>query len=99
MTEAIKARAIAAMGEIFVTRGKNKGMLLAKAPPSQTDAYAAWQGAMMACNPYKASIFGMMIMTPEQSEIMRFVDKVFSTVKGAPLLERNRLALETLGAW
>lgn len=95
----IKARAIAAMGEIFVTRGKNKGLLLAKAPPSQSDAYAAWQGAMLACNPYKASIFGLMMMTKDQSEIMRIVEKAFDSTRGAKGLDRDRLALEAMGAW
>ena len=56
-----------ALKACLVTRGRHKGLLLAKAPAlfgaaDKGLAYAAWQGAMLSCNPYKASIAGMMFM-------------------------------------
>ncbi len=39
-------------------RGKRKGYLLRRAPKSDTAEYAAWQAAMLVCNPYAASVFG-----------------------------------------
>jgi hypothetical protein len=84
----------------MATRGPNKGLLRAKAPPSQTLAYAAWQGAQMACNPFKVSIFGTMFMTDEQKAIR---DEVTAYLDARPalarVLDRDRSALEQLGAW
>lgn len=93
-----------ALMKCFATRGKNKGLLLAKAPsPFKEEtrlAYAAWQGAMLACNPFKASIGGMMFMKADQKEIMR---EVTAYIDARPalkkVLDRDRNALEQLGVW
>jgi len=97
--ESLQEKASQALKDCFVTIGKNKGTLKKKAPPSNTLAYAAWQGAMLSVNPFKASIFGQMMMTDEQVEVMRLVTAVFDATKGAAMLDRDRYALERLGVW
>lgn len=79
-------------------RGKSKGMLLAKAPPSNTLAFAAWHGAMMVCNPYKVSIPGLLFMTDEQREVFREVEAVLESI-GVKSLDRDRNALQRIGVW
>ncbi len=81
------------------TRGKHKGKLLAKAPASNTLAYAAWQGAMMVCNPYKVSIGGCMFMSPEQRRVREAVTAALEAVAGSHRLDRDRTALESWGVW
>ena len=76
-------------------------MLLARAPASHTLAYAAWNGAMMSANPYKASIAGMMFMSDEQrgvwSEVTAWVDA--QPKRARMTLDRDRATLERLGVW
>ncbi len=88
-----------ALRACVATRGKHKGKLLAKAPPSNTLAYAAWQGAMFVCNPYKVSIGGCMFMSPEQRRVREAVTVALEAVTGSRFLDRDRTALETLGVW
>ena len=91
----------AALLACYATRGKHKGQLLAKCPRSNTYAAAAWQGAMLSVNPYRASIGAMLFMDAEQKaireEIMAFFDAMPREQRIA--LERNRQALEAWGAW
>lgn len=95
----LSVKASEALKACFVTIGKNKGTLKKNAPPSDTLAYAAWQGAMMSVNPFKVSIFGSIMMTEEQREIMQLVTQAFDMTKGAKALDRDRCALERLGVW
>lgn len=88
-----------ALMECVATRGKHKGQLKASAPPSRTLAYAAWQGAMMSWNPYKASIAGMMFMSGEQRTVMNEVVAWCDANKHLRFADRDRAALETLGVW
>lgn len=85
-----------------VTRGKSKGLLLRNAPKDPL-AKAAWYGAQSVCNPYKLSIFWLMVCTDEEREIYREIEKLFDWLKanktGCELLDQDRLALEKLGAW
>jgi hypothetical protein len=73
--------------------------LLAKAPPSHTLAYAAWQGAMLSVNPYKASIGALMFMTAEQRAISQAITALFDGLPELRGVDRDRAALEALGAW
>lgn len=99
----ISDKAAQALFDAVAQSGKHKGKLKAKAPPSHTLGYAAWQGAQMVCNPFKVSIAGMMWLTDEQREIMREIEKLFEELKtmglGAEYLDRDRLALTRMGAW
>ena len=92
----------AALMRCFATKGKNKGLLLANAPSSfkDPDAYAAWQGAMLACNPFKASIGAMLFMKPGgraiSVEVTEYLDARPALKK---VLDRDRAGLEKLGVW
>ena len=97
----ISDTAALALREALVSRGPNRGKLKASAPPSHTLAYAAWQGAMMSCNPYKVSIAGMLLFTPEQRTVHEEVTALFDTMPMAERIkfDRDRLSLESLGIW
>jgi len=91
----------AALVEAYATRGKHRGQLLAKCPRSDTLAAAAWQGAMMVCNPYRVSIAALIFMTVEQRAIY---DEIVAHFEALPreymiMAQRDRYALERLGAW
>ena len=90
-----------ALKACYSTRGKHKGQLLAKCPPSSTVAAAAWQAAMLICNPYKASICSMLFMTEEQRAIRSEVETYFDALprKARIAADRDRAALERLGVW
>ncbi len=89
---------IAAIDAAKATRGKNKGMLKASCPPMGTDAAAAWQALMGHANPYKISIGQIMLFSDRQRAIYHAIDE---SLKGHDLrgLDRDRVALEVLGAW
>ncbi len=99
MTLSLKAKE--ALTLCYATRGKHRGQLLAKCPRSDTLAAAAWQGAMLVCNPYKASIGSMLFMSAEQRAIR---DEIIAHFDALPeeyviLMQRDRQALEALGVW
>ena len=99
MTLSTPAREALALA--YATRGKNRGQLLAKCPPTGSLAAAAWQGAMLSCNPYKASIGALLFMSPEQRAIR---DEVLAHFDALPrefriMAQRDREALERLGVW
>lgn len=87
-----------ALAEALVTIGPNKGLLKAKAPASDTLAYAAWQGAQINCNPYKVSIAALVWFSEEQRAIYNEVDAYFTEHK-IKHLDRDRNALQSLGVW
>ena len=87
-----------ALKAAVATRGKHKGLLLSKSPPSRSLAYAAWQAAMLCCNPFKASIAGIMFMSGDQREVYNEVLAIFEGL-GIKSLDRDRNGLERLGVW
>jgi hypothetical protein len=94
----ISDTAARALKAAVASKGKHKGLLLSKAPPSQSLAYAAWQAAMLCCNPFKASIAGIMFMSAEQRAIYDEVLEIFDGL-GIKSLDRDRNGLERLGVW
>jgi hypothetical protein len=94
----LKDICIDAINAALVSRGKRKGMLKAKCPPMGTDAAAAWQALMGYANPYKIGMGHIMFFTDRQSAIYRAID---DALKGQDLraLDRDRVALEIMGAW
>jgi hypothetical protein len=94
----ISDRAAAALRGAISTRGPHRGMLKATAPKHGSDAWAAWHGAMMVCNPYKVSIAAVMFMDPERRALMREVESVLESA-GIRTLDRDRNNLERLGVW
>ena len=90
-----------ALAACYATRGKHKGQLLAKCPRSDTLEAAAWQGAMISCNPYKVGIATLMFMSPEQRAVFEEVKTYFDALSRDRRVaaDRDRLALERLGVW
>jgi hypothetical protein len=89
-----------AVNGAIATRGKNKGQLKAKCPPMNTDAAAAWQAIQMQANPYKVSMGACLFFNLRQTKIFNAVLETIQEknidVRG---LDRDRVALEELGAW
>jgi hypothetical protein len=94
----ISDKAALALKAAVTTRGRHKGLLLAKAPKSDTLAYAAWQAAQFCCNPFKVSIVGIMFLNDEQREVYEEVLAIFDGL-GIKSLDRDRNSLERLGVW
>ena len=94
----ISDNAARALKDAVATRGQHKGLLLSKAPPSRSLAYAAWQAAQMSCNPFQVSIAGLMFMNSEQRAIYDEVLSIFEGL-GIKSLDRDRNGLERLGVW
>lgn len=94
----ISDKAALALKEAVTTRGRHKGLLLAKAPKSNTLAYAAWQAAQLCCNPYKVSVAGLLFLTDEQREVYDEILAIFEGL-GIKSLDRDRNNLERLGVW
>jgi hypothetical protein len=90
-----------ALAQCYAARGPHKGQLLARCPNSRTLAAAAWQGAMIVCNPYRVSIGAMLFMTDEQRAVREEITAHFERLPKDHLIlaERNREALESLGVW
>ena len=98
---ALSDTARTALAACYATRGKHRGQLLARCPRSDTLAAAAWQGAMLVCNPYRASIASLLFMSAEQKAVR---DEIVAHFEAMPrdyriIAERNREALEALGVW
>ena len=90
-----------ALEQAYATRGAHRGQLLARCPRSNTLAAAAWQGAMLVCNPYKVGIASILFMSAEQRAVRAEVTEHFEALPRAYqiMAERNRDALERLGVW
>ena len=97
----LSEQARTALQGALTTKGPHKGQFLARAPRSNTLAYAAWHGAMLSINPYKVSIGGIMFMDLEQRKIQAEITAFFDAVpKNVRInFDRDRLALERLGVW
>jgi hypothetical protein len=97
----LSATAQAALAAALSTRGPNKGKLLRSAPKSNTHACAAWQGAMLSVNPYKASIFALIMMDDLQRAIFAEVQAHFDAMPKAERIkfDRDRATLEACGVW
>jgi hypothetical protein len=101
MANRLSDAARAALTLCYATRGAHKGQLLARCPVSSTLAAAAWQGAMMSCNVYKASVAAALFMSAEQKAIWQEVMNHFDAMPHAYriMAQRDREALEALGVW
>jgi len=95
-----RSEIVSAIEGAIATRGKNKGQLKAKCPPSNTDAAAAWQAIQMEANPYKVSMATCLFFSDRQTKIF---NAVIETIRDRNIdvrgLDRDRVALENLGAW
>jgi hypothetical protein len=69
-----------ALHDALTKRGPRKGRLLKSAPAYGSAAYAAWQAAMLNCNPHKVSMSGVMFLTPENKAIYDEIDAFFESM-------------------
>jgi len=80
--------------------GKNIGKLKARCPRSDTDAAAAWQAIQMEANPYKVSMATCLFFSERQTKIF---NAVIETIRDRNIdvrwLDRDRVALESIGVW
>jgi hypothetical protein len=85
----------------YASKGKHRGQLLARCPRAGTAAAAAWQGAMIVCNPYLVGIGAIMLMSAEQRAIFEEVKAHFDALprEYQILAQRDREALESWGVF
>ncbi len=96
---ALSNGARAALRGAFVSRGANRGQLLANAPRDKM-ARMAWNGAQMVCNPYKVSLCALIFASDEEKAIFDEVERFMESLgPAAKTLDRDRVALERLGVW
>ncbi len=89
---------IAALEEASVSRGEHQGRLKKSCPKSGTDGEAAWQAMALHSNPHKCSVGAIAMFSARQLAIFNAIDKALEG-KDARGLDRDRVALERLGAW
>lgn len=94
----ISEKAALALKAAVASKGAHKGLLLSKAPKSDTLGYAAWQAATLCCNPYKASIAGILFLSDEQRAVYDEILAIFEGL-GIKSLDRDRNGLEKIGVW
>lgn len=94
----LERRLLLAYQDAIATRGKHKGQLKAKCPILGTDGAIMWQALQMHANPYKVSIFQLIFLTPEQKAFREACD-AFAAERATHHLDRDRVALESLGVW
>ena len=83
----------------IATRGPRKGRLVARCPKRGTAAAAAWQGIVTAFNPYKCSVFAIMMLRPEHMPIYREALAWADDNPDLRWLDHDRAVLDRLGAW
>lgn len=100
----LSAAARDAIRGALVSRGANKGRLKAQCPRMGTPAAAAWQALTANANPYKMGIGHMLFLGPESRALF---DEINAWCESLPhkrralvaMLDRDRAALESMGAW
>jgi len=96
--EEMKNACIDAINGALVSRGRHRGMIKVKCPPYNTDAAAAWQALAMVSNPYKVSIWQIASFSDRQRAIYNNIERALENYDGRGL-DRDRVALELMGAW
>lgn len=93
-------RLLKAYDGAIASKGRHAGKLKAKCPPMGTDAAIMWQAMQMNANPYKVSIMQIAILDKEQSAFYGLCQVWADERKTiAPMLDRDRVALDKLGVW
>jgi hypothetical protein len=89
-----------AINGALVSRGKRKGMLKSKCPKMNTPEAAAWNAIMSHANPFKVGFGHVMFMNADNRAIFNAIDETIK-VKGIDVrtIDRDRFALEMMGAW
>lgn len=107
MGNGLSERAQAAIKLALATKGKRKGLLLSSAPKGESDAFAAWAALMMNCNPFKVGMGDMIRLSwnPDAQALYNEIDGWFQALPNGTRnrlivgLDKDRLALQTMGAW
>jgi len=107
MTQILSDRANDAIRSALAKKGPRQGLLLSSAPKGNSDAFAAWSALMNYCNPFKVGMVNLMMMEfhPEQQALHKEIDAWFSSLPKNTQhsltvgLDKDRLALQTLGVW
>lgn len=96
----MEKRLLLALDSAIASKGKHKGKLKAKCPPMGTDGAVMWQALMTYANPYKIGIGHLLWGSVSDPEFKSACDS-YAREKGLVLrhLDRDRVALERLGAW
>ena len=93
-------RLLLAFDGAIASKGRHAGKLKAKCPPMGSDAAIMWQAIQMNANPYKVSIMQIALLSREQSEFYSHCQAWADERKAiAPMLDRDRVALDRMGAW
>ena len=82
----------------LLLKNKDGSMRIRKTKPKGL-AGAAWLGCMAAWNPYKLSIGAVLFLDQEERAVFDEVSKWAENHPELRGLDRDRLALEQLGAW
>src|SRR4029077_6808935 len=101
MTDHLSPTALTALKDCFATRGPNKGRFLSRAPSQDKNpnAHAAWHGAMLSINPFKASVGAYLFMSHDERVLHQEVMAFFDARPELRGLDKDRAALERLGVW
>lgn len=98
--ESLEKRLLLAYGDAIASKGKNKGKLKAKCPAMGTDGAVMWQACMMYANPWKVSIFQMIMASHgEDSFVKACSDFAHARRDVLTILDRDRVSLTKLGVW
>ena len=93
-------RLLLAFDGAIASKGRHAGKLKAKCPPMGSDAAIMWQAMQVNANPYKVSIMQIALLNKDQSEFYSQCQAWADERKAiAPMLDRDRVALDRLGAW
>jgi hypothetical protein len=95
-----KSVLISAINDAIASKGKNKGSLKAKCPPIDTPGAAAWNAIQFYANCYKVGMCHIWFMSDDNRAIYNTIVKFIGIHKiDVRSLDRDRKALETIGAW
>ena len=93
-------RLLLAYDGAIASKGRHAGKLKAKCPPMGSDAAIMWQAMQLNANPYKVSIMQIALLNKEQAAFYSLCQAWADERKAiAPMLDRDRVALERLGVW
>ena len=96
----MEKRLLKAYEQAITTRGRNKGLLKAKCPKMGTDGAVMWNALAMYANPYKVGLGHIMYASMTDQEFYQACEQFAQDrAKIAKRLDRDRIALERLGAW
>ena len=90
----LKTLCIDSIAAACISRGKRKGALKASCPPTGSNAAAL----MIKANPYKVSRGQMLFMGDDQRAIYDAITAAIADVDVRGM-DKDRVALEELGAW